>query len=256
MSKRKILSFFSLIFLSFTFFGSIYTFAENKAVDSVKNSQEIVVSQKSNSESAKTNNIDKKIQSNIESKKNSDNDVKSTKNNIQNKYSAPVSKEALASAEKKAVEPEKKDNKKSENTKHYSDFEKVNGGAQVSAPEKKDENKAANSQFSPKLKKTPEEKKTEEKVKNEDTNFLEDLPEVEANDVSLPQVVAKEEENKATNTVLVIAAWSLIILGLAVIIFVILNGRKRKLQDLTSSDDTKGKGKSGKKKLLDEKYYK
>ena len=86
-----------------------------------------------------------------------------------------------------------------------------------------------------------------------------DLPDVDANEVNLPQVVAKPDDEKPNNNILfTIAAWCLIAIGVLAFIFIVLNSKYRRAKsDEEVGGVIKGKRKWKKNsKLLPDKFYK
>lgn len=104
--------------------------------------------------------------------------------------------------------------------------------------------------------------KVEEKIENiedeEKTKAPEDLPEVESDEVIFPEVMSPSEENtqKPKNILAGVIAWTCIVLGIAIVIFVLIKGRhKGDIEPKTMKVYNSGHKKRT-KRLLDDKYYK
>lgn len=86
----------------------------------------------------------------------------------------------------------------------------------------------------------------------------EDLPEVESDEIIFPEVMSPAEETtqKPKNFLAGIIAWTCIILGIAIVIFVLIKGHhKGEIEPKTMKVHSSGHKKKT-KRLLDDKYYK
>ena len=248
---KKILFFVLSLFYVNAFFVSLSVVAQNSISTnsnsdvSNDNSQKI---SSSSSDSATKKNEEKTIK--VENKSKEENE-----NANKNKYLPPADINSLT---KKATAPEKKAEKKIE----VNQKEALNSNIQKSS-ESQSENKVAKTQDNTTAKKVKEnsEKRSvnEEKDEVNSKEVPDDLPDVDANEVNLPQVVAKTDGEKTNNNILLtIAAWGLIVIGILAFVFIILNGKYRRAKSGTEVEDIlKGKRKKEKNnKLLPDKFYK
>lgn len=249
---KKILFFVLSLFYVNAFFVSLSVVAQNNISNNSNSDVSNDNSQKINnslSDSATKKNEEKTIK--VENKSKEENE-----NANKNKYLPPADINSLT---KKATAPEKKAEKKIE----VNQKEALNSNIQKSS-ESQSENKVAKTQDNTTAKKVKEnsEKRSvnEEKKEVNSKEVPDDLPDVDANEVNLPQVVAKTDGEKTNNNILLtIAAWGLIVIGILAFVFIILNGKYRRAKSGTEEvkDILKGKRKKEKNnKLLPDKFYK
>ena len=98
--------------------------------------------------------------------------------------------------------------------------------------------------------------KQEDKNLDEKTQKPEDLPPAEDSDMEFPEVVSAEnaEKNGSNNLFAGIIAWGCILIGVAIVIFVMINGKSNEdvpIQAITGTKKRKRKGKH----LLPNDYY-
>lgn len=248
--KKKLLTFLLVFFMNVFFLPLSPAIAQNDAnpstMESTANKTENSNSTASqNSSNQGSDGSSKAIKSNSDVL--SDNALPPPKNSS-NKYSAPVDEKKL---EVKAVAPEKRKEEK-----------KVAQNSSVSSTQSNESSNVQNVQKAPveapPVKKSSDSSTTNSKARNDSEKYEpefknenqtpEDLPDVDAQEINLPQVVAKQDDTKfSTNILFVIAAWALIALGVLIVIFVILNSKRRR-----DGVHTKGK----KSKLLSGGFYK
>lgn len=82
-----------------------------------------------------------------------------------------------------------------------------------------------------------------------------DLPQVESSEIILPQVPAINTDKSSRNLISGIIAWSFIILGVTIIVFVLFKGGRQK-KDISLNTNSSTKKRKRKSKLLSDKYYK
>ena len=249
---KKILFFVLSLFYVNAFFVSLSVVAQNSISTNSNSDVSKDNSQKINSSSS--NSATKKSEEKtvkVENKSKEENE-----NANKNKYLPPADINSLT---KKATAPEKKAEKKLEvNQKEAA----LNGNMQRS-PESQPENKVIKNQDNKAAKRLKEnsEKRSvnEEKDEVSSKEVPDDLPDVDANEVNLPQVVAKSDDEKPNNNILfTIAAWCLIAIGVLAFIFIVLNGKYRRAKNNEDAGGViKGKRKWQKNsKLLPDKFYK
>lgn len=248
---KKILFFVLSLFYVNAFFVSLSVVAQNSISTNSNSDVSKDNSQKINSSSS--NSATKKSEEKtvkVENKSKEENE-----NANKNKYLPPADINSLT---KKATAPEKKAEKKLE----VNQKEALNGNMQRS-PESQPENKVIKNQDNKAAKRLKEnsEKRSvnEEKDEVSSKEVPDDLPDVDANEVNLPQVVAKSDDEKPNNNILfTIAAWCLIAIGVLAFIFIVLNGKYRRAKNNEDAGGViKGKRKWQKNsKLLPDKFYK
>ena len=178
----------------------------------------------------------------------------------QNKYAAPVTVESTEKSAHNSVprtEPKKHENAGSSKSPVFKVEKKVDNKAATSVDATK--NKLVEAPKSTESDKKVEQKSDGVPVPAVEQNYKpEDLPEVEAGEVILPQVVAKRDERVPASLPLVAVAWFLILVGILSFIFVIVKSVRRKssVDGFPIDNSDLGSKKGGKKKrLLPEKYY-
>ncbi len=199
---------------------------------------------------------------NLEVRHNERSDVSQAKGSAsqQNKYAAPVAVESTEKSEHNSVpraEPKKRENTGSSKPPVFKVEKKVDGKAAANVD-------ATKSKLVGAPESTGSDKKVEQKSDGvpipaaEQNCKPDDLPEVEAGEVILPQVVAKRDERVPASLPLVAVAWLLILVGILGFIFIIVKSARRKSSadgfPMDNSDLGSKKGGS-KKRLLPEKYY-
>lgn len=100
---------------------------------------------------------------------------------------------------------------------------------------------------------------SEENAENiEENTTPEDLPDVESDEIIFPEVIAPSSDNeqKPKNIIAGVIAWTCIVLGISIVLFVLIKGRnKGDIEPKTMKVHNSGHKKKT-KRLLDDKYYK
>lgn len=92
----------------------------------------------------------------------------------------------------------------------------------------------------------------------EEQKTPEDLPEVESDEIIFPEVISPSEEttSKPKNFLAGIIAWTCIVLGIAIVIFVLIKGHHKGEIEPKAMKVHNSSHKKKTKRLLDDKYYK
>lgn len=116
----------------------------------------------------------------------------------------------------------------------------------------------------PKIKKSAEENVNNEiesedsEKEDEQSDTPKDLPDVESDEILFPEVISPSENTsqKPKNLLAGIIAWTCIAIGIAIVIFILINGRKKgNIEPKAMKIHSSGRKKKA-KRLLDDKYYK
>lgn len=83
-----------------------------------------------------------------------------------------------------------------------------------------------------------------------------DLPDVDSSEIVLPEVIASNSNNNRDSFVSGIIAWLCIAIGVAIVLFVIFNGKRKGEISLNTTTYKNKKNSKKSKRLLSNKYYK
>lgn len=228
--KRNLLAFLIFFLANTLFLPLCSVFAEENAEPPVVDSSANKTATSKNSTSpealAQEQSSKKSLTSGTDSPSvSSGSDSTEASKNSSNKYSAPVNEGEL---EVKATAPEKKkEEKKLAQSNSVILAQNNETPSAQKPPVEPPQAKKSNSSLAPGETKNNNEKYEPKFEGNGQTPA--DLPEVDAQEVNLPQVIAKQDDAKSSvNILFIIAAWCLIALGVLVVIFVILNGKRHR----------------------------